>query len=237
MDDRSLIGGTKKIYRQDPTTHNDKEKVIKDLTFSIEELEIRYFKQRLLKDEEWDAEALSGLQKALDLVLTLQPSAYLKKINFQHDGKSCHFGGRVVLHDVVWDVVWVTEKWECMLFRHAILCEIRSGILQCTSFIEDNILDPCVIIQRWWKNILCRRRARVTIQRWWRKILYQPKYFFKTSMFSKAKRNFDTSLKRTMDIAKTPADESAENRDHHQEPPTEPPPSPSLQLAEPRGAM
>nr|BDV50229.1 MAG: hypothetical protein [Chiromantes dehaani nimavirus] len=208
-----------------PPPQNDKEEVIDDLQLSIRLLEkyIPYCKQQLeggvLKYEaviKHDEEALSGLRKALDLVSNLQPSAYLKKTNFQNDGIIFVFEEEMVSYDVV----WVMEKWECMLFRYATIFEKRSGYEWCTSFIKDGILDPCVTIQRWWKIILCRRhRASVSIQRWWRKILYQPDYFFKTSMFSKAKRNFDTSLKK--DIAKAPA-EDEENRDHHHR---SPPPS------------
>nr|BDV50207.1 MAG: hypothetical protein [Chiromantes dehaani nimavirus] len=209
-----------------PPQQNDKKKITDDLKLSIRLLEkyIPYLKQEVkygvLKHERWDTiikrdkESLSGLQKALDLVLNLQPSAYLKKTNFQgnDDGVIFVFGAEVVSYDVV----WVMEKWECMLFRHVALCENSTRY---TGFIENDILDPCVTIQRWWKNIVCCRRASVRIQRWWRKILYRPDYFFKTSMFSKAKRNFDTS----MDIAKAPA-EAEENRDQEPSPP--PPPSP-----------
>nr|BDT63475.1 MAG: hypothetical protein [Sesarmops intermedium nimavirus] len=199
---------------------------------------IPYFKKRLedgaLKyEQDWDAaikhdeESLSGLRKAFDLVLNLQP---LKMIHFQDD--SLLSWGEVESYDVV----WVMEKWECLLFRYNGRL-IKFGRVWCFRYIENTILDPCIIIQRWWKNILCRRRARVTILRWWRKILYQPDYFFKTSMSSKAKRNFDTSLKktRTMDIAKAPA-EAEEKRHQEPSPAPPPPPPPSASGALKRGA-
>nr|BDT63457.1 MAG: hypothetical protein [Sesarmops intermedium nimavirus] len=178
---------------------NDKENVITNLKDSIEILEenISYLKQQLedgvVKYKEWDVKgeekSLSSLQKTLDLVLKIQPPVYLEMNNFRDRVRGSFY-----------DVVWVTEKWEYVLFRHYEL--FRDSYY--TTFVEDNILLPCVTIQRWWKNIL-----------------YQPDYFFKTSMFSKAKRNFDTLLKtRTMDIAKAPAEE---NRVIDQKPSPEPP--------------
>nr|BDV50197.1 MAG: hypothetical protein [Chiromantes dehaani nimavirus] len=198
---------------------------------------IPYMKQNLndgvlkyedVKDEE---NSLSGLQKALDLVLNLQPSAYLKMTNFQDKGvvpSGCCCNLRKVIL-TSYDVIWVNGKWECMLFRHVTLLNKRVGVgyyaMWSTSFVKDvtRILVPCVTIQRWWKNILYLRylRACITIQRRWREILYRPKYFFKTSMFSEAKRNFDTLLKtRTMDIAKAPAEESTEAQKSPLSPPS-----------------
>nr|BDT63441.1 MAG: hypothetical protein [Sesarmops intermedium nimavirus] len=228
------------------TSQNKKEKIIVNLKTSIKMLKEgiphmkQYMNDGVLKYEDWNLKdeenSLSGLQKALDLVLNLQPSAYLKMTNFQDKGVPCGCcnHGKVILTS--YDVVWVNGKWECMLFRHVTLLNRRVGVgyyvMWSTSFVKDvtRILVPCVTIQRWWKNILCLRYLRVciNIQRRWREILYRPKHFFKTSMFSEAKRNFDTLLKtRTMDIAKAPAEESTEARVSNQKSPL--PPSSSSQ--------
>nr|BDV50217.1 MAG: hypothetical protein [Chiromantes dehaani nimavirus] len=167
---------------------NDKENVITNLKIAIETLEenISYLKKQLedgvVKYKEWDVKgeekSLSGLRKALDLVLNIQPPVYLQMSNFRDRVRGSFY-------DVVWG--------EYVLFRHYDL--FRDGYY--TTFVEGNILLSCV-----------------TIQRWWRKILYQPDYFFKTSMFSEAKRNFDTLLKTK--TAKAPAEETteAENKEN-----------------------
>nr|BDV50219.1 MAG: hypothetical protein [Chiromantes dehaani nimavirus] len=173
------------------------------------------YKDQILEDEE---KSLSGLRKALDLVLNLPPSAYLKIANFREDPqktsvnhiKECSI--LVLAEKISYDVICVMEKWECMLFRYVSQSAIRSGycwhVIWYTMCVED-VTDITRIL------VSC-----VTIQRWWTKILYEPEYFITTSIFSKAKRNFDTLLK-THITTEAPAEESAEaeeNSDHDQEP-------------------
>nr|BDT63460.1 MAG: hypothetical protein [Sesarmops intermedium nimavirus] len=205
---------------------NEKEKVIMNLKDSIEEsiLNLKLMKKFVkYKDQilEGEEKSLSGLRKALDLVLNLPPSAYLKIVNFRKDPPKISVNrikGCLILlsvEKISYDVICVMEKWECMLFRYVSQLTSRSGdcwsVIWYTMCVED-VTDITRIL------VSC-----VTIQRWWTEILYEPEYFITTSIFSKAKRNFDTLLKtRTTHITtEVPAEESAEaeeNSDHDQEP-------------------